>query len=243
MERKTSSREVLVEACRSLIRDFNDFWVLSAITDYSFEGDRSSHFSKVVKSYVTAGAPASLVTQMQKGINGNLAEILAAKGAAKRNKWKGQDLLLTGADGTDARVEVKQVFDCTVPKYYQSVAADLKKLKDVSERGFIGGLFLAVFFVQFPNLRYARHLGPRKVFCEGILKQYQRVCKAIGVNANWPADHPEMVPLTLPRDQQIRAALEARFRSVHGTASDLSQSGLLESAAVGGSLWEFTAAQ
>jgi hypothetical protein len=237
----SSLREPLVEACRTLLRDFNDVWVLSAITDYSFEeGNRSSHFANVVQSYVDSGVPAPLAAQMRKGINGNLAEVLASRGAVTRNKWKGQDLLLTGGDGTEARVEVKQVFDCTLARYYDSVAADLEKLKGVRGRGFGGELFLVVFFVQLPNFRYAPRLGKRKVVCGGIVGQYERVCAAIGYKASWPDVRPFVVPLTMPRDEHVRAALQTRFEKVHGPASETALGDALEGAGAGMSLWELS---
>ena len=238
MEQTAPFRAELIRACQLLIRDFNDFWLLSAITDYSFEeGDRSGHFKKVIASYLAAGAPAPLLLQMQKGINGNLADILATRGVVTRNKWEGQDLLLAREDGAEARVEVKQVFDCTVPKYYHSVAADMRNLRDVHQRGFTGALFLAVFFVQLPDFRYARHLGRRRVICGGIVRQYQRVSEAVSMAPFWPLDRPDTISLKLPQDEEMRTTLETRFRSVHGPAASVERS--LEDAAVGVSLWEY----
>ena len=239
MEPEPPIRSALIDACRSLIRNFNDFWVFGSVTDYSFEeGDRSAHFKKVIRSYEAVGAPAPLLLQMRKGINGNLAELLARCGAV-RNKWKGQDLLLSDGNGNNARVEIKQVFDCTHLKYYRSVAADLRKLKAVSEQGFAGGLFLVVFFVQMPNLRYAKRWGARRVVCVGIREQYRKVCEAIGAKALWPAEEPEMAALHLPADEHTRTSFEARFESMHGPNSGLAVDGVVKDAAVGVAVWQF----
>jgi hypothetical protein len=156
---------------------------------------------------------------MERGINGNLAE-------------------MSDGNGNEARVEINQVFDCTTSKYYHSVAADLRKLKE-ARPGFAGELFLAVFFVQMPNLKYAKHLGPRHVVCVGIPQQYRQLSDVIGSEPFWTTHGPMTLALTLPKDEQTRTALEARFRSVHGPKSGLSVDDALKDATVGVSLWEF----
>ncbi|MGD0768895.1 MAG: hypothetical protein ABSB42_11980 [Tepidisphaeraceae bacterium] len=151
---------VLATAVNAILSEYNDFWVLSALTDRSYEeGDRNAEFRAEIEHYESAGIPESLVGQLRKGINGNLAEILETQnvgiGQVLRNKGRGQDLIFGPWErGGVAMVEIKLVFDCTVAKYFPSVAADWIKLSMVRADQFDGDLFLVVFFATLPNYTY-----------------------------------------------------------------------------------------
>src|SRR2546430_833675 len=101
--------------------------------------------------------PDHLLEQMRSGINGNLACILKKQspelGHVERNKWAGHDLII-GAPRSHGYglVEIKLVYECTEPKYYNDIARDyLEKLATARQKHSDARLFLVVFFVECPS--------------------------------------------------------------------------------------------
>ena len=233
----------VASACKALACDFNDLWVCAGLTDWSYEeGDRNVHYARAIDSYAAAGAPAPLIDQMRRGINGTLADLLSRDPAlhVKRNMGKGQDLIIEAAVGhAMALVEVKLVYDCTFATYYPKVAADWDKLLKRRDEGYAAGLFLVVFFVQFPQYQYAGAAGRRQVVCAGIDGQFDRVRPLIPQSIAWPDERPFKHPLHPPSDGVVRDAIAKRFDaafSLRGAEFDLNRQ--LQDAAVGVAIWQ-----
>jgi hypothetical protein len=154
-----SNLALLRDACCNLLDnpEFNDFWVLAGLTERSFEdGDRilRSKFINEVKFYESIGLPQPMSAKLRRGINGNLHDILANRSPwirPIRNMWTGQDLTFMCPGNLEATVEVKLVFDQTLPRFFANVAHDREKLSKLREQGFRGDLFAIVFFITFPN--------------------------------------------------------------------------------------------
>lgn len=217
--------------------EFKEFWVLSSYLDWSFEeGIRNAAFRRVVDAYASAGLPRELLRVLKLGINGNLKEVLERPefdlGVVVRNPGPGHDLLLQGA-----RVEVKLVFDCTLPKYYGSVSADWDKLSAARFQGYRGRLFLVVFFVQLPARRYRKEARP--TVHAGIRKQFAALRKVLTRDPVYPAGEPEIHFLSVPPTEHLAAGLRS-YDALRGLPAretdDLHQQ--LRDAAVGFSLWE-----
>lgn len=235
--------EALASACRLLARsaEFNEFWVLSSYLDWSFEeGVRSAAFRRVVDAYVSAGLPRELVRVLKLGINGNLKEVLERPefglGGVVRNPGPGHDLLLDGA-----RIEVKLVFDCTLPKYYVNVSADWDKLSVARFQGYPGRLFLVVFFVQLPGRRYRNEARP--TVHAGIQRQFAALRKVLTRDPAFPSGGPDVHVLSVPATEHLAAGLrsyDARRGLPARETHDLHEQ--LRDAAVGFSIWECPAA-
>ncbi|MDB5357027.1 MAG: hypothetical protein JWN24_3480 [Phycisphaerales bacterium] len=174
---------VVSESCIELASKFNDFWVVSALTDGSYEeGERNAHFKRSIEARAEAGVPESLLGLLREGTNGNLKSILERRGPGVgkvvRTKGKGQDLAFEKwENGAPAKIEVKLVYDCTLPKYYGSVAADWDKLQEVRLRRFAGDLFLVVFFVQLPGFDYPSGQWPGRAKPAEARRKYLRTCE------------------------------------------------------------------
>ncbi len=149
--KNVSAADVLLSACTQLL-GMSDFWLLCALGDWSFEeGARNRRFGRYVDSWWDHRftLPEELRAIARRGINGNLREIIAARpevaGPVDRNPSFGPDLVF-GIEGDPTRytVEVKQVFDGTLPKYFAAIAADREK----------GCHFQVIFFVTLPEYDY-----------------------------------------------------------------------------------------
>lgn len=249
-----TNRLALVAASEVLAASFADFWVLSGLTDCSFEeGDRNGAFKKPITSFENAGATPEVIRQMRQGVNGLLAELMGRANAAEvvRNKWKGQDLSYRAA-GADhpASVEVKLVFDCTKTKFFvDDVMHDWKKLADQRAAGYVGDLFQVVFFLQLPRHDYPRgrwyggkEYGNRRCYLQhvGIAAQYAQLMKMQQVAPVWP-DAPPLVRPLAPVSTENAAAATSRFASAFVPAKPWTFS-LNDSAcdaAVGVAIWQY----
>jgi len=177
----------LAEACKAVVA-LNDFWVVSELTDNSYEvGTKNVDFRKSINPYIHLGLPTGLWTQLNNGINGNLADALGCA----QNKGAGQDWAFGGIETPKALVEVKMVHSVTLSKYYGTIAADYGKLESLRE-AFTGDLFLVVFFVHFPHYVYpAGNLNgesfPARTFRNDGIRQQFRVAKdRIECAPAWP---------------------------------------------------------
>jgi hypothetical protein len=231
-----SNLSLLQGACSELLRD-NDFWVLGALTDWSFEeGCRNKHLKEVVESYRHAGVAKEPLMRLSDGVNGCLKEILQRDNPdicpVARNKGKGQDLSC-GSSENRARAEVKLVYDCTYRKYYPSVAEDYSKLGKVRRDGFIGDLFLVVTFVELPSYAYppGGPWGARKVIVSGIDAQLGELARWLFAGPVWGAGKQS---LKVPSKEVD--AMERRFHAVFEKPFAVWPS--LKDAAVDAAIWQ-----
>jgi hypothetical protein len=225
-------------ACEALLREpgFNDFWVVSALPDCSYEeGVRNSKFRRALGLYRDAEMEPELLDCAALGINGNLQKILERPqfdlGEVRRNQGKGQDLILD-----NARVEVKLLFDGTFRSYYDVVARDWEKLGKVRASGHAGQLFLIVFFVQLPHRTYAG--AARQAVHAGIEAQYGFLQTVLPLRPDWPPGGPQVHPLDVP-EGRVREALERRFDLTAGEPGWFEIEAQLAGAGVGACIWEY----
>jgi hypothetical protein len=211
-EAMATNLEILKNACIKLL-GYDDLWIIGGLTDYSFEeGEHNSYIKQVLKSYDEAKMLDPPLSWLRDGINGNLKKLIEHDHPSlivDRNQGAGQDLNWP-CPFPEAKVEVKQVFDCTYPKYYTSVARDfLEKLPEVRRRGFLGDLFSVAFFLQFPEYKYPRgnRYGNRKVVFRGIMDQFAQLA-ALGD----PVWRSEPRKLVLPR-KEVGEAIARRFQT------------------------------
>jgi hypothetical protein len=246
---------VLRETCIELMSSFDEFWILAALTDASYEeGERSSDFKRSIDRYAQAGAPEWLLKQLRNGINGNLRAVLERAnptlGRVIRNVGKGQDLSYDAWKyAPAASIEVKLVYDCTLPKYYPSVAADWDKLASLRSKGFSGDLFLTVFFVQMPRYEYPAgrwagrsrdSLSRQKYLCHcGIAAQFSTLTRALPHSASWPLQgSPYVRKLTALIGEPLEVG-RRRFEDFQPTVSwQFNAAQHLEDASVGAAIWQ-----
>jgi len=186
-------------------RSFNDFWLLAALTERSFEeGDRNRVFRESVVSYENAGVTGPLISQLRGGINERLASAIQQTGLAAdpvmRNPSKGSDLKFsTRNTGTPVEIEVKMIYDMTFKKYYTSIVDDIRKLEALRIAGFPGELFLIVFFIQLPGMDYPAGTWYQNKPCKsrsgflvvsGIQDQYKCLREQMTKAPIWPNAEP-----------------------------------------------------
>lgn len=250
-----SLQECVRQACRTAIEDHLPAWLFSALTDRSYEeGARNKAFAESCNSMVAAGLSAELMFDIRAGINGRLARLLTEKDrslSVQRNQSRVPDLALHSATtGEQAWVEVKQVYDLTLGKYYPKVAEDRSKLLASRLADSPLQLQQAVFFTELPNFDYPggrwyghKACGGRMSYegTRGIMAQYARVRSLLGA-PTWPNnDRPFMVPLDLEVSAQTaddaRRWMDQVF--VPNTTWTFDPSGHLRGAAVGVAIWDW----
>ena len=234
--------EKVAAACGAFVTEpaFNDFWLISCLTDYSFEEggqDSKRYFRQAMTEYGEAGVPRHLVAMALDGINGNLKTVLERPefglGPVRRNKRAGQDLEFAGA-----KAEVKYLFDGTYRKYYARAARDWQKLAAVRQGGFPGPLFFVVFFIELPGRTWFKKR--REVIYPGIHNQYRALMSGLDVAPCWPEYGP--VPHRLAQPEiPLRAAIERRFDRVYRTSGWFQLPEQMRDAAVAACVWEYAA--
>jgi hypothetical protein len=141
----------IATACSELQSNYGDFWHCAGFTDRSYEeGVRNRDFRESVDWLAAAGGSLQLIEKLRLGINGNLAHQLAMlhpDWRVSQNKSRGHDIEIAFSNqGLVAALEVKLVYDCTLPKYYPEVAADRQKMLALRDRNANAHLFHVVFF-------------------------------------------------------------------------------------------------
>lgn len=239
-------------ACVALTERYDDFWLLAALSDWSYEegirGGRNKGFGKAVDSFERAGVPAALVAQLRAGINGNLADVLRARGLAVQcNPDCGPDLELTSPTASPGRalIEVKLLFDGTLYKYYANVAADRDRLVGWKSPGM--ECVQAVFFTQLPCFHYpagrwygASKADPaRQTRCLGIRSQFQKLMSAMPHQPTWPESGVHVHPLPFPTGVVTEELLLRRYQEIFIPSRpwNFNATEQLKNAQVGVALW------
>ncbi len=243
----------LVSACQSLLTTRNDFWLLSAITDRSYEEGAQNHgFRESVASFDAAGLSQALSEQLRSGINGNLAQIVGeiqgVQGPVVQNPSRVPDLQFW-IDTYEIFVEVKLVYDCTFLKYYPSVAADAVKLRAHAAPN--RRLVQIVFFTELPHFYYpsGKWYGqkwakdrPGWIVRCGIASQYSELRRHLAHSPTWPADGPFRHKLQFPGEEVDEAFLNRWFQSVFSPDKEWAFRAAehLNSASIGVAIWDWT---
>lgn len=245
--------QYLVDACQSLLKTQNDFWLLAAITDRSYEeGTRNRGFRESVDSFQAVGVSAMLVQQLKKGINGCLADMIQFSpeilGQVTQNKSRVPDLMFR-TKSAEVYVEIKLVYDCTFLKYYPSVAEDALKLKmcAVPNRE----LIQIVFFTELPNYYYPSGTWYGKKWAKdrrgwlvkrGIDDQFATLQRHLTSSPTWPAAAPYRQELQFPCEAIDEARLGRWFQSVFQPDNrwEFRAPEQLHGAAVGVAIWDWT---
>jgi hypothetical protein len=261
----------IYEACQSLMVDHPEFWIISGLTDVSFEtSTRNTRYQRSIATLregpenCSPNLPQSLITELSRGVNSNVVEILRAQnpqyGPIKDDRsWNGiEPDIHWGSGAKETIVEIKALYECTLEKYYGpvrgregSVAKDAEKLRKLRrEEGFRGHLLQVVFFRQMPGYRYCsgsswqggwEHHECREYYLvrRDIQSQYAQVMHHLDEPA-WPSSAPEIVSLALPSEiiHPIKRWLEMIFRpdDLSWMFDPVQQ---LMGAAVGCAIWQY----
>ena len=245
--------DIIRESSVRLATEFNDFWLLAGVSDWSFEegirGGKNKGFAKAVDSFQRAGVPNSTIAQLRDGINGNLAAVLEGTGVGvNRNIERGQDIELhdTATRAVISPVEVKYLFDCTYDKYYPAVAEDRERVRPSARRRNPG--FQVVFFVQLPNFLYPRGRwygsskidGPRPTNHVGIQRQFRKLMSVLPHPPTWPENGPYVHALKFPTEIVTDALLLRRYAEIFTPAEPWTFTGIeqLRDAKVGVAVWQ-----
>lgn len=206
--------DLLRRACESCLASHGEAWLLSALTDRSFEeGSRAPDFAESCRSMRDAGLPSAVLEDVAAGINARFERAIRSLEPAAtvlRNPSRVPDLeVCVGSER--ACIESKQIYDLTMPKYYPKVAEDGRKLREGASGVFEGELFQVVFFIQVPSFDYPRGRWYGNKDCKarsgyagirGIQGQYRAVMSLIGA-ATWPVGGPHVVSLEALADVPI----------------------------------------
>lgn len=245
--------DTIRNACVYLTEQMNDFWLLAALSDWSYEegirGGRNKGFSRAVDSFEHVGVPDTIIQQLRAGINGNLASVLRSHGIdVQCNPDCGPDLELQarGASTDRALIEVKMLFDGTLHKYYSSVAADRDRL--LNWRSPKVKCVQAVFFTQLPCFDYpiGRWYGAsksdkaRQTRCLGIESQFNRLMSVMPQRPTWPESgvyiHELAFPTSVVTDEMLLRRYKHIFIPAHPWSFVAAEQ--LRNAQVGVALWE-----
>jgi hypothetical protein len=222
-------------------------WLLSAVTDWSYEEGSAPDFVKYTRLYERCGTPIAIADRMRLGVNGFLDIELRAAGLSvtSRKKSHGRDFGVCKPDGlTKAKIETKMSFDCTQAKYYAEIRRDREKLLDEST----DQLYQVVYMVALPGYYYPPGTWngcptkkPRAVQNLGLLAQWRAVQGAIPYAAVRGGEDPVVLPfeqeaidLAVP---YIRSLLSNVFQPSTCWQFDPQQH--LANAAVGIALWQW----
>jgi hypothetical protein len=150
--------QLVVSCCKQLLEQNDDFWLVGALGDWSFEeGSRSSSFRNYVQTLRVQGFSERLTTCLDKGVNGNLAGCICQHpnvdaSSVSQHQSRGSDIRFRTKDGVRVEVEVKAVGDGTFAKSYPVVANDLLKLAGRPDKTTFA--YAVVFFIQLPHFDY-----------------------------------------------------------------------------------------
>lgn len=247
--------DAIRSACVSLVEQHDDFWLLAALTDWSYEegirGGRNKGFARAVDSYQRAGVPAHVIQSLRAGINGNLAEVLRSQHLEVQcNPDCGPDLGIVSPELTPNRalVEVKLLFDGTLHKYYANVADDRRRLSNWKSPQI--ECVQAVFFTQLPCFRYpagrwygASKADPaRQTRCMGIPSQFRRLMDVMPFKPTWPESgvyvHNLKFPTSVVTEDLLLRRYEQIFESTYHWNFNASEQ--LRNAQVGVAIWRIS---
>jgi len=162
------------KACNSFITHHPEFWILSGLTDVSFETKTgNTRYQRAIATFregpdgTSFDFAPSLLDELSRCVNSNVVEILRAQNPQfgeihDDRSWRGMEPDIRWGSGNDETiVEIKAMYECTLLKYYGpkrgkegSIAKDADKLQSIRRDGFPGHLFQVVFFRHMPNYRY-----------------------------------------------------------------------------------------
>jgi hypothetical protein len=212
-KKPTSLLKLVTDACKSLLQQ-DSFWLIAGMSDTSFEVGNAASYADFVSACHRSILNESVLEQLRPGINGNLVRQLRKRTEGKKSgvivsspQARGPDILIRRDGDTAAKMEVKQTWEFTLPKYYLEIAEDRNKLHSERASGFSGELFQIVFLLELPNYRYpeARWYGhshsidSRPPPPTNIRSQWDQVAAHIGHPPAFPAKKPPYVrPLVFP---------------------------------------------
>ncbi len=238
---------ILIDACSHLVSDFDDFWLVAALSDWSYEeGIRAKGYRTYLESWTGAAAlPDDLMACLKKGINGNLVDVLRQNPAvleAEPSPNRGPDIVITATDG-GGRVQVKLVYDETLSKYFTEIAADRGKQCD----------YQVVFFTSLPNFNYVsgkwyraqtRKARSSEMNVVGIPLQLAKVVEKLGCRPNWPAGEAFVHSLPCGTAIVTEQLIRNRYAQVFApkTAWTFAAGTHLRDAKVGVAIWDWCGA-
>lgn len=243
---------VLAEACAELASTDDDFWLLAALSDFSYEeGTRNRRKSKSFLHYVESveavGVDSKLLERLHGGINAALGNILQKRPdvrQASRRTNGFPDVQFDDPTAHHADVQVKLVHDGTGRQYYDKVSADKATLARGS-----GARLQVVFFTQLPCFHYppgcwygeATSSPKRRCHEPGIARQSALVVAKLGAPPTWPAGEVFTHRLAFPTAHVDEALLLARYQQVFkpDVPWPFVAAEQLKDAAVGVAIWQW----
>jgi hypothetical protein len=246
-------RKAITEAITELVTQRDEFWLHSLATDRSFEeGDRSVHCRDAIETFRSCGFSDSLCRTLGKGINGNLAKILKTKAQhleVETNPNRGRDIVLYDSEVPVAAIEIKQVFELTLAKYFKNIADDRAKLSDFKRLYPKTALFQVVFLGTLPGAWYPAGTWRGEPFsCRDkyvrnptVSVQYVRVAQHLGTNATWPKSPPLIHQLdsSVVNVRRMDTWAHCSAFTYNDPAWRFKTGSYLKDAAVGAALWEY----
>jgi hypothetical protein len=247
---------LVAEACKRTIERHADFWLLAALTDYSFEeGRRNDDLEHALRAIDEAAGDTAASAKIRAGINSVLREELSVgEGVCSvdRNQSRSPDLWVRRTHGRSAAIEVKLIYDLTYKKYYWATKDDGPKLLALRAREPDVELYQVVFFVQLPALDYpgGRWYGRDRVSRSrrkqtvwgGHSAQFSELMRLIVTPPAWPGtsspSRVDLLPLVAPATLDVaRRWYQAAL--VPTTAWNLRPEVHLVDAAAGAAIWQW----
>jgi hypothetical protein len=241
---------IVAEACQTLATRNDDFWIIGALGDWSYEeGCRNASFKRYLESWPLHVLPPGLEERLPIGINGNLAACfrqspLLAPETVQQSQSRGSDIRFTMPDGTRVEIEVKHVFDGTIAKQYAVVAGDLAKLSARSDKDTIA--YAVVFFTQLPHYHYpagcwyseAKRYPARQCVERGIQRQIAHLCLHTKEPPTWPESGMFKHSLSLASTDILPETISGRYKAIFCPSVQWQfHAGHLKDAAVGCAIW------
>ena len=240
--------DMIKDAVTRAFRQNQLSWLLSAVTDWSYEEGNAPAFAKYVKLFEDSGTPITLSSRMRLGVNGYLEEALKASSltVTARRRTNGFDFSVSSNLGETADIESKLSYDCTMPKYYKEIAQDrVKLIADASA----SGLYQVVFLVSLPAYSYPAGEWSRKQFKArqtvylGIADQWNAIQGQPGMKVPtvWDDGGPLIFQfdphIVSSADSYLKRFFNSNFRPSTNWAIDPSRH--FAGAAVGIALWKW----
>jgi len=250
---QSGARGAVQDACMRMLEEDSDVLLFAALTDRSFEeGVRARDFRESVESFRVVGVAESDLQRMAAGLNGLLETHLRRDASIEyvaRNQSRVPDHCVRARACAESLtfLEVKQIYDLTMTKYFPMVAEDREKLLLARAQDGRLELLQVVFFLQLPHFAYpaGRWYGhkacPARSSYEvrvGIPQQVRAVEALLGP-PSWPDSRPLVRPWSAAETAKAAPILARWMRSVFVAHTDwtFDPEIHLREAAIGVGMW------
>lgn len=219
-------------------------WLLSAVTDWSYEEGSAKSFVAYTRLFEACGTPQAISARMRLGINGYLEQAFPKFGLSvtDRRVNNGYDFTILDSRGGTADIESKLSYDCTLKKYYSEISQDRERL----QRGNLGEAYQIIFIVSLPEYRYpsgfwnGKHYPKRQTVNLGLDSQWAAIQEKIPCPTSWNDGLPVTLKFDDDEKEKAKCLIDAYFAHVFRPDShwsfDLAH---LRDAAVSIAIWKW----